>query len=628
MKTSKLIFTAACTAVALLSVAGCENAGFLNQAPYSQTSPENFYTKESDLKLALTSCYEAINTHKIPGKGNAQRGSYAQGLIYIMNAPSDDIGAATASGTDGYEMEWGSFIESTECVRDFWKVFYTGINRCNIVLAYLDKINLTESSRIQFEAEARFMRAFFYYHLAWNFGGVPIVTDYASSGMEPRSPLKDVYNFIFDDLEFAYGNLDSGSGLIPGCSINRFGAAAYIGRICNYLAAMKRNNTGADLALQQPLNDLSWVDAAAMTEKARAALEDVVNNSSYRLNEDFMANFRECSKVEQNIECLFLSQMSLSGSEGWWPNSYFLPTPASGGSDFPTAYGGRHVPFPRAFYMYVAQDPRRDRFFTGRLTEGFKTELASDGYTYGQPTYQDPNGVIDYDEEGNPIKDPVTGEYVRIPNPLYETPEQTYLATSGMQMCPGKFRLAKLESLQHTYQQHSLSYPLMRLADVYLMYAEALYFGGNEPLAREWCDKVTYRAAGAEGKLKGDEKEALYEQLRAAYHRDDFLEELLESRERELIFEFSRKWDMIRFNRIDAAIESLNSEYVVELEGKVDSRYLKINSTSVAKYAIDNLKANWAHHKIWLPISEEQTGVNKSLSQNAGWGSIINAQSE
>ena len=32
------------------------------------------------------------------------------------------------------------------------------------------------------------------------------------------------------------------------------------------------------------------------------------------------------------------------------------------------------------------------------------------------------------------------------------------------------------------------------------------------------------------------------------------------------------------------------------------------------------LKDNWMPHKIWLPISEEQIGVNQSLYQNAGWG--------
>ncbi|MBQ7269329.1 MAG: RagB/SusD family nutrient uptake outer membrane protein [Bacteroidales bacterium] len=615
MKSKYLFFLS----TAMLLCCGCENAGFLNQAPWSQTSPENFYQKEGDIKLALISCYETINTHKIPGKGNAQRGSYAQGLIYIMNAPSDDMGAATASGTDGYEMEWASFVESTECVRDFWKVFYTGINRCNIVLAYLDKVDMSDETRIQYCAEARFLRAFFYYHLAWNFGGVPLVLDYASSGDEPRSSLKDVYQLILEDLDYAWEHL-SGNGLVAGCSITKWGAGAYIGRICNYLAACKRSGIGTAYVAQQPLNDLSWVDADAMSTKARTILAEVVEGAPYRLNDDFMANFRECSKVEQNIECLFLSQIALAGSEGWWPNSYFLPTSASAGSDFPVVYGGRHVPFPRAFYMYNCKDPRRDRFFTGRITEGFEKEKASDGYTYGRPNYQDPNGVIQYDSEtGEPVTDPQTGESVRIPNPLYETPSQTYLATSGVQCCPGKFQLTVLDALQHTYQQHALSYPLMRLADVYLMYAEALYFCGNEPEAREWMNKVLWRAAAAEGRNTAAEQEALYQELLAAYHRDNFVDELLESRERELVFEFSRKWDLIRFNRIDEAISSLNNQIVQELEGRFDPRYIKLQSTGVVKYAIDNLKENWAPHKIWLPISEEQRGVNKNLEQNPGW---------
>lgn len=604
---------------AVLLLLGCENAKFLNQAPWSQTSPENFYQKESDLRMALISCYEAINTHKIPGKGYAQRGSYAQGLIYLMNAPADDIGAATASGDDGYEMEWASYLESTACVRDFWKVFYTGINRCNIVLGYLDKVNMTEETRIQFCAEARFMRAFFYYHLAWNFGGVPLVLDYASSGDEPRSSLQEVYKLIFEDLDYAWEHL-SGNGLVAGCSITKWGAGAYIGRICNYLAACKRYGTGAEYVGVQPLNDFAWVDADAMSEKARMVLEEVVTSAPYRLNDNFMENFRECSKAEQNIECLFLSQMALAGSEGYWPSSFYLPTPASAGSDFPVAYGGRHVPFPRAFYMYSAKDPRRDRFFSGRITDGFVKEKASDGYRYARCNYQDPNGVIEYDPEtGEAVRDPETGEYVRIPNPLYETPEQSYLPTSGVQCCPGKFQLTELEVLQHTYQQHALSYPLMRMADVYLMYAEALYFRGNEPLAREWMNKVLYRAAAAEGTKSGAEQEALYQELLAAYHRDNFLDELLESRERELVFEFSRKWDLIRFNRINEAIASLNNEIVEELVGRFDPHYIKLQSTGVLKYAIDNLKENWAPHKIWLPISEEQRGVNKNLEQNAGW---------
>ena len=49
------------------AAASCEHAKFLDQYPYSQTSPENFYTSERSMYMALTSCYEVINGHKIPG---------------------------------------------------------------------------------------------------------------------------------------------------------------------------------------------------------------------------------------------------------------------------------------------------------------------------------------------------------------------------------------------------------------------------------------------------------------------------------------------------------------------------------------------------------------------------------
>jgi len=610
----RIFITVSAMAAAMLS--SCENADFLNQKPYSQTSPENFYKTESDMRMALISCYEVINGHKIPGASYVQRGTYGQGMMYIMNAPSDDIVAATSSSDEGLEMEWGNYIESTKCVRDFWKSFYAGINRCNIILHYIDQPSMSSRMRTQYMAEARFMRAFFYYHLAWNFGGVPIVTSYASGGQEPRSSLKDVYAFILEDLRYAYQNLND-EGILATSSANKWTAAAYIGRVCNYLAACKRYRVGAELVAEQPLNDFSFVDADAMTAEAAAALEDVVLHSPYVLIDDYDYLFRETTKSHQYRECLLLAENPLSGSEGYWPNSFYLPTPASSGSYSPVAYGGRHVPTTRAFYMYHPSDIRRDHNFTGRTNDGVIKRVI-DGYTYYDPAPPQVKITVlteKLDEDGNPVIDPATGEpemeSVSVPHPLYDSPTQTYLPISGMQLCPGKVRLAAFEELQHTHQQHAFSYPLMRMADVHLMYAEALWFSGDETAAREQLDVVLRRAA------TDDDNFAV---LKEFYHRDDFLEELLESRERELIFEFSRKYDLIRFNLMDKAIASLDPEKVVEKEGEIDEKYLTYQTGSYLQLAIPTIQRNWQPHKIWLPISEEQRGVNKNLTQNAGWG--------
>lgn len=603
---------------AVLAVSSCEHAKFLDQYPYSQTSPENFYNSENSMYMALASCYEIINAHKIPGAGNMQRGSYAQGLLYIMNSPSDDMVAASSSSDEGLEMMWGNYNESTRCVRETWKVLYAGINRCNTVLHYIGGIDMAEETKTQYIAEARFMRAFFYYHLAWNFGGVPIVEAIDSDGQEPRSSLKDVYKVILDDLEFAYSKLNT-TGILGTSSANRYTAAAYIARICNYLASCRNNKVGAELVAEQPLNDFSFVDADAMYKRSYEVCDDIIKNSSYRLTADYTNLFRETTKTQQYEECLLLAEQPLSGSEGYWPNSFYLPSPTCN-ADSPTVWGGRFVPTPNAFYMYSVKDPRRDHNFTGRLQDVHKDgtpgkiAVKVGGYTYYNP---DPPRVMvdELDDNGAPVKNPEGEGNVQIEHPLYESATQTYLPAKGVQVCPGKFRLCGIDEIQRTYNQHALSYPLMRLADVYLMYTEANYYH-NGVEDRTYLEKILFRACGND--------QALCSELMAEYRRDDFMEEVLESRERELIFEFSRKWDLIRFNILDKKISALDPDKVVppaRFADPIRDEYLKYQADSYLKMGIPTLRRNIIGygHKIWLPISEEQIGVNKKLEQNAGW---------
>ena len=179
MKLNKIIFSI--LGVSML-LASCEDAEFLDRKPYSQTSPENFYKNETEMKMGLIGCYEVISGHKIPGASYVQRGSYAQGMIYIMNGPSDCVVGNSTNSNEGTEMYWANYHEGTQAVRELWKCMYTGINRCNTMLHYLPGVEMDALLKLQYEAEVKFLRAFYYYHLAWNFGGVPLVLAYDSNG--------------------------------------------------------------------------------------------------------------------------------------------------------------------------------------------------------------------------------------------------------------------------------------------------------------------------------------------------------------------------------------------------------------------------------------------------------------
>ena len=68
-----------------------------------------------------------------------------------------------------------------------WDAFYSGINRCNSIIANAHKV---ETDAVKgYVAEARFLRGVYYWYLAQTFGGVPIV-EYRSSGDEPGHVLK------------------------------------------------------------------------------------------------------------------------------------------------------------------------------------------------------------------------------------------------------------------------------------------------------------------------------------------------------------------------------------------------------------------------------------------------------
>ena len=178
----------------------------------------------------------------------------------------------------------------------------------------------------------------------------------------------------------------------------------------------------------------------------------------------------------------------------------------------------------------------------------------------------------------------------------YYVPAESSGIASGTSLalwCTGKFRVSdpKERSSINT-NQCVMNYPLMRMAEVRLQYAEALYFTGDESGARKQFDPVRERVLAGDVSLK---------KLNEAYYRSDFVEELLEERGRELCYESKRKIDLIRFGRITETIEELPSE----------------GGPNNVAIGIDMLKDNWRNYKIWLPVPQLEIDLNPNLEQNA-----------
>ncbi len=94
-------------------------------------------------------------------------------------------------------------------VRDVWRFMYEGINAANAVVGRAANVTLDQRVKTRRVAEARFLRAFYYFHLVQLFGDVHLTLEEttAPTPEATRTPKAKVYETILEDLAFAEANL-------------------------------------------------------------------------------------------------------------------------------------------------------------------------------------------------------------------------------------------------------------------------------------------------------------------------------------------------------------------------------------------------------------------------------------
>ena len=171
-------------------------------------------------------------------------------------------------------------------------------------------------------------------------------------------------------------------------------------------------------------------------------------------------------------------------------------------------------------------------------------------------------------------------------------------AAQGIRNC-GKFRREVIyegvKSAKNLYT--TINYPLLRYADVLLMYAEA----SNEVSAAP--DESAYAAL----KLVRD-RAGIATAPHSDYDKDSFRSLVRNERGRELCFESLRKWDLIRWGIFVRAMH----EYA---EWTDDERWSKNNKATYAA----QLGAAVGERHILLPLPSIELGVNSPLKQNPLW---------
>lgn len=315
MKLSKYI----CAALAITSLTACS----LDEEYKSQLAQDAVYTTASGYDGLINACYE--NLYYLYGKED--------GIAMMENCSdlwmSSGGGWAECVNNNGWTTEVGPN-------KVVWKALYAIVAYCNTAIYYQDKCTEYSDSIIKSKvAEAYFMRAFAYWHIVEQWGGVTLTTtSMAEAGAREfayRNTEEEIYDQIISDLNFAYRYLPVTQGEERGRA-TKYAAAAML---CK--AWIQRTRLERDKA-ENPDGKTKWVsqitaDAATPVKYTTVQCADsaykyakiVINESPYKLYESdatSSGSTKEWSgdNNKNNQEFIFLEAIDHIGGynpEGW-----------------------------------------------------------------------------------------------------------------------------------------------------------------------------------------------------------------------------------------------------------------------------------------------------------------------
>lgn len=199
----KIIYKTISIILLLFVVASCEEA--LDQQPLDAPSDETFFSNQAELTLAINGVYRDLYWR-------------SGGMPYPLTLDNaTDLGFLRSDFSGMQTYSRGAHTSETSGFAETWERMYSGINRANNLLVNMERAQevVSEDFYTRIQAEARFLRAYFYSWLIQLYGDVPYVTEIPSNiddAKVARTPKAEVYANIIDDLDFAAQNLPESWG--------------------------------------------------------------------------------------------------------------------------------------------------------------------------------------------------------------------------------------------------------------------------------------------------------------------------------------------------------------------------------------------------------------------------------
>ena len=533
MKLKTILYSMMMGTAVLASATSCVSD--LDQYPQTETTSKDVYTNLANYEAVLGKIYASMVISG-QGKGGDNKdmasvlngGSgfdYMRMFLNMQECGTDEFASTWLTGEQTTGLTYLSWDANDAWVSDMYYRIYYNIALCNEFLRNANGASFTGADEVkmkEYKAEVRFMRALFYYHALDLYRNIPMVTenDPVGSFIPPCYTPQQTFDYIESELKDCVGDM------LPASS-------------CPYGQASQ--GAAYTLLAKLYLNSEVYTGVAKYAE-CKAACQQVMN-MGYSLESDYSKLFNADNDKRTN-EIIFALPVSAEHTVSWGASTYLVCGQLSMSNanqnvaDFGATSGWSEF---RLRSQFVDKFNESDIYAQGEEAKGDKRAKF---FTNGQS-----KDVTNMTDE--------TAGYLseKWSNKKDDGTDASNTGNDGVET----------------------DFPLFRLADVYLMYAECVarlgddwdnWNGGSDAEAASrkegaiyYINKVRERAGASDVWKDNFTSDA------------DFLQFILDERARELYHEGYRRTDLIRFGQFTT------NKYIWQWKGgthdgqAVDSKY-------------------------------------------------------
>lgn len=618
------------TILTLLFGGALTSCNFLDKEPYQLTLSDYFNTAD-EANSFLTGIYAELG----------QSTFYGADYMYLVGG--DDLshygGSGRAPATKG--LICNNATTSDAAVTGFWYTLYSGINRANIFLDNIDKVSDIDADlKAQYTAEARFLRAFYYFNLVQCWGDVPFTTESTKDvvGLDiPRTDKQEIYDFIIREMEEVSD--ENTGGLLTAAQLNYRPGRVSKSAAWGILARVYLFRAGEYHRDNRAATDAERTD---YYKEAKEYALKVCTNQGHELAEDYWDYFIDLCSDEYNTkanESIWEAEFSGNNTtdvkaEGRIGNIIGLAAPdmssfsnVTGSADPGYSYEfmfatpklyrlycidkpSSQVPDYMSFDVTLTQKIWNDKDENNEVWQRYllKTKDTRFLWNIAPFAYVEKNGkntgvtgrrfyesgfrdLVNEHDKGRSYSygdnvwddtEPLSGDY----------DYKSYFTRNIARAC-AKYR-REYEADKKDKNNTAINFPILRYSDVLLMVAEAENeLNGATEEAYDYLNQVRRRAGVSEAP--------------AGLSKDDFRQMVKDERGRELCFEYTRHFDLIRWGEF---VEDMNELVNYARAGG------EWNQGTSNVYTYFQVSSTYNY----FPIPDAELAVNKAiLTNNPGW---------